>query len=216
MDPYGRGVIRKKELLDDREKLITQIQGLSGFDTFLKPPPFDTLRSAASHGPVVIINHCEWRSDILILLPNSPPSLIPTADDFYIRANKLQYQLFAERQQGLESDAYEDALRAVLKELYELVGQPVIKRLNELNIPEQSRVWWCPTSVFCSLPLHAMGPIPSDTGPPRYFLDLYIPSYTPSLSALLASRNPNLQSIESLQCFSFYSQVRLWFGHWMR
>jgi len=71
----------------------------------------------------------------------------------------------------------------------------VIKRLNELNVPEQSRIWWCPTSVFCSLPLHAMGPIPSDVGRPRYFLDLYIPSYIPSLSALIESRKPGSQGI---------------------
>ena len=196
MDPYGHSVMRKQKLLDDREKLIAQIQALSGFDTFLRPPSFDTLCSAASYGPVIIIIHCEWRSDILILLKNSPPSLIPTSDDFYIRTKKLQDQLLGERKKGLESDAYEDALRAVLKELYELVGRPVIKRLNELNIPEQSRVWWCPTSVFCSLPLHAMGPIPSDVGPPRYFLDLYIPSYTPSLSMLIESHKPNSQAIE--------------------
>ena len=197
MDPYGRSVMRKQKLLEDREKLITQIQALSGFDTFLKPPSFDTLRSAASHGPVIIINHCTWQSDILILLHDSPPSLIPTSDDFYIRANELQDQLLGGRKRGLESNAYDDALRGVLKELYELVGRPVIKRLNELNIPEQSRVWWCPTSVFCSLPLHAMGPIPSEMGPPRYFLDLYIPSYTPSLSALLESRKPNSQTFEN-------------------
>ena len=196
MDPYGRGVMQRQKLLDVRERLITQIRGLSGFDTFLKPPLFDTLRSAASHGPVIIINHCKWRSDILILLHNSPPSLIPTSDDFYVRANKLQDQLLGKRKKGLESDAYEDALRDVLKELYELVGRPVIKRLNELKIPEQSRIWWCPTSVFCSLPLHAMGPIPSDVGPPRYFLDLYIPSYTPSLSALIDSHKPNSQTFE--------------------
>jgi CHAT domain-containing protein len=196
MDPYGHGVMRKQKLLDDRKKLIMQIQALSGFDTFLKPPSFDTLRSAASHGPVVVINHCKWRSDILIFLHNSPPSLIPTSDDFYTHANKLQDQLLAERKKGLESDAYEDALRYVLKELYELVGRPVIKRLNELNIPEQSRVWWCPTSVFCSLPLHAMGPIQSDVGPPRYFLDLYIPSYTPSLSALIDSHKSSSQTLE--------------------
>ena len=196
MDPYGRGVMQKQKLLDDRERLITQIRGLSGFDTFLKPPLFDTLRSAASHGPVVIINHCGWRSDILILLHNSPPSLIPTSDDFYTRANILQDRLLGERKTGLESDAYEDALRGVLEELYELVGRPVIKRLNELKIPEQSRIWWCPTSVFCSLPLHAMGPIPSDVGPPQYFLDIYIPSYTPSLSALINSHNPNSQTFK--------------------
>jgi len=194
MDPYGDSVTRKQKLLEEREKLITQIKALPGLDTFLKPPSFDTLRSAASHGPVIIISHSKWRSDILILLHNSPPSLIPTSDDFYIRANKLQDQLLGRRKYGLGSDAYEDALRDVLKELYELVGRPVIKRLNELNIPEQSRVWWCPTSVFCSLPLHAMGPIPSYGGPSRYFLDLYIPSYTPSLSALIGSRNPYSQT----------------------
>ena len=32
-----------------------------------------------------------------------------------------------------------------------------------------------------------MGPIPPDSDPPRYFLDLYIPSYTPTLSALIES-----------------------------
>ena len=196
MDPYGHSVVRKQKLLDDRKKLIAQIQTLSGFNTFMKPPSFDTLRSAASHGPVIIISHSEWRSDILILLHNSPPSLIPTSDDFYIRTNKLKDQLMGERTKGLESEAYDDALRNVLKELYELVGRPVIKRLNELNIPEQSRVWWCPTSVFCSLPLHAMGPIPSDMGPPRYFLDLYIPSYTPSISTLIESHNLNPQPFE--------------------
>ena len=216
MDIYGHRVIQKQKLLDDREKFIMQIRTLPGFDTFLKPPSLDTLRSAASHGPVIIINHCEWRSDILILRHNSPPSLIPTSDDFYIRAKKLQDQLLGKRKMGLESNAYEDALRATLRELYELVGQPVIKRLNELNIPEQSRVWWCPTSVFCSLPLHAMGPIPSDVGPPRYFLDLYIPSYTPSLSALIDSHKPDSQTFEKPSILLVLHQMRPWYGHWMK
>jgi CHAT domain-containing protein len=36
-----------------------------------------------------------------------------------------------------------------------------------------------------------MGPIPSDdNGRPQYFLDLYIPSYTPTLSALIESNKP--------------------------
>lgn len=194
MDPFGHLVMQQQKLLNDREKLISQIQALPGCETFLKSPSFDTLRSAASHGPIVIINHCQWRSDIIILLNDSPPSVISTSDDFYGRANNLQHRLLEERRKGLESGKYEEALCSVLEELYELVGQPVIKRLNELNIPEQSRVWWCPTSVFCSLPLHAMGPIPSDVGPPRYFLDLYIPSYIPSLSALIESRKSGLKT----------------------
>lgn len=194
MDSFGQLVVRQRKLLDDRAKLISRIQALPGFGTFLKPPTFDGLRPAASQGPVIIINHSVWRSDIIILLHDSPPSLIPTSDGFYARAIELQDQLLRERKNGLESDEYEGTLRSVLEELYEIVGRPVIKRLNELNVPEQSRVWWCPTSVFCSLPLHAMGPIPSDVGPPRYFLDLYIPSYIPSLSALIESRKPSSQA----------------------
>jgi CHAT domain-containing protein len=85
----------------------------------------------------------------------------------------------------------------VLAQLYKLVGKPVIDRLRQLQVPEQSRIWWCPTSVFCSLPLHAMGPIPSDDGEPRYFLDLYICSYTPTLAALIQSRNHGLNSRSS-------------------
>ena len=195
MDPFGHRVVRQQKLLDDREKLISKIQALPGFEAFLKLPSFDTLHSVASHGPIVIINHCEWRSDIIVLCYNSPPSIISTPDDFYDRAKNLQGQLLGERKKGLESDEYKEALRSVLRELCELVGRPVIKRLNELNIPEQSRIWWCPTSVFCSLPLHAMGPISSDADPPQYFLDLYIPSYIPSLSALFESRRSTSQNI---------------------
>jgi len=38
--------------------------------------------------------------------------------------------------------------------------------------------------------------IPSDDGILRYFSDLYIPSYTPTLSALIESRNPGKSSLE--------------------
>ena len=159
-------------------------------------PSFNTLRSAAAHGPVIIINHCKWRSDIIILLYNYPPSLIPTPENFYDRADGLKDQLLAARKNGLDSMEYDDSSTFVLDALYDLVGRPVIQRLCELNIPEQSRIWWCPTSAFCSLPLHAMGPVRSEGSFKLYFSDLYIPSYTPTLSALIESRKPGLFSFE--------------------
>jgi CHAT domain-containing protein len=192
VDPFGRLLLKQRRLLEERAKLISQIQALPGFDSFLISPSFDTLRSAASSGPVIIINHSRWRSDILILLHNMPPSLISTPDNFFERAGALKDKLLATRQKyGLDSNLYDEALASVLAELYTLVGRPVIDRLRQLQVPEQSRIWWCPTSVFCSLPLHAMGPIPSDDGEMRYFLDLYICSYTPTLSALIHSRHHN-------------------------
>jgi CHAT domain-containing protein len=191
VDPFGRLLLKQRGLLKERAKLISQIQVLPGFDSFLTSPPFDKLRSAASSGPVIIINHSIFRSDILVLLHNMPPSLIPTPNDFFKRAGALKDELLGSRQKyGLDSDDYNEALASVLAELYTLVGQPVIDRLRQLQVPEQSRIWWCSTSVFGSLPLHAMGPIPSDNGDePRYFLDLYICSYTPTLSALIQSRH---------------------------
>ncbi|KAF8269756.1 CHAT domain-containing protein [Lactarius quietus] len=190
VDPFSCLLLKQRNLLRERDNLIPRIQALPGFDSFLTSPSFDTLRSAASCGPVVIINHSRWRSDILILLHNTPPSLIPTPANFYRRASGLKNKLLASRAKyGLDSSHYDETLAFVLAKLYKLVGKPVIARLRQLNVREQSRIWWCPTSVFCSLPLHAMGPIPSDDGERRYFLDLYICSYTPTLSALIQSRH---------------------------
>ena len=190
VDPFGRLLVKQRRLLKERDDLISQIQALSGFNDFLTSLSFDTLRSAASSGPVIIINHSEWRCDIIILLHDAPPSLILTPTDFFDRAIALKGELLGSRSKhGPDSNHYNQILAHVLAELYNLVGKPVIDRLHQLEVPEQSRVWWCPTSVFCSLPLHAMGPISSDEGEDLYFLDLYIPSYTPTLSALIPASN---------------------------
>jgi CHAT domain-containing protein len=197
MDPFGRIVVEQRRLSNERAGLITEIRSLQGFENFLSAPSFDALRSAAARGPVIIINHSKWRSDILVLLHDSPPSVITTDDDFYDRAIELRDRLVKTRKQHrLESKQYQRALRSVLEGLYDLVGRPVIEELQKLKILEQSRVWWCPTSVFCSLPLHAMGPISPVGRVKRYFLDLYIPSYTPTLSALIESCKPNQQTVE--------------------
>ena len=196
-DQFGGFLLKQRRLLKERDKLVSQIRALPGFDRFLTFPLFDTLRSAASSGPVIIVNHSKPRSDILILLQNMSPSLIPTPDDFYDRASALKDKLMIARiKDGLDSIQYDEALASVLMELYELVGKPVIERLRKLQIQEKSRIWWCPTSVFCSLPLHAMGPISSDDGEMVYFMDLYICSYTSSLSALIQSsrRDPGSRS----------------------
>ncbi|KAN0141040.1 CHAT domain containing protein [Lactarius tabidus] len=189
MHSFGQLLFRHRRLMEERDILIAHIQSFEAFENFLKPPSFDTLNSAAAHGPVILVNHSKWRSDVIILHKDLPPSLIPTPSNFHDRANNLKDELLrVRREQGLDSKDYGLTLASVLSGLYELVGKPVIERLSELKLPEKSRVWWCPTGAFCSLPLHAMGPIPSDDGNVQYFSDQYIPSYTPTLSALIESR----------------------------
>ena len=187
----GLLVAAQRRLLEERDTLISHIQSFPGFENFLTPLSFDVLNTAAAHGPVIIINHSQFRSYIVVLVKESPPSVIFTPLDFYDRANRLKNQLLRVRKEkGLDSKDYDLALASVLSDLYKLVGQPVIERLRQLKVPKKSRVWWCPTGAFCSLPVHAMGPIPSGDGKERYFLDMYITSYTQTLSALVESRKP--------------------------
>jgi CHAT domain-containing protein len=189
MDSFSPMFKKQQRLLRKCQDVIAAIKDLPGFEAFMEPIPFRTLQHAASRGPIIVINHCPWRCDILIVLHDSPPSLIPTTDGFYERANTLASTLWdSRRKYGVESELHQRELRSILKELHERIGQPVINRLRELGVPERSRVWWYPTSVFCSFPLHAMGPVPSTDGRDRYFSDLYICSYTPSLYALIAAR----------------------------
>ena len=194
LDPFGNLLMQQRKLLEARGSMISLIQTLPGFENFLKPSSFDFLASAAAHGPVILINQSRWRSDIIILLKDLPPSLISTPPDFHVRANRLKEQLLSVRKdKSLDSKDYDMTLASVLADLYELVGKPVLERLRKLEVPEKSRVWWCPTSAFCSLPLHAMGPIPSYDHKKVYFMDLYIPSYTQSFIALIESRKPGSQ-----------------------
>jgi CHAT domain-containing protein len=190
IDSIGHLVARQRRLLEERETLLSRIRSLPSFENFLKLPPFDALSSAAAHGPVIIINQSQFSSYILLLrAPTHSPSVISTPLNFHDRANRLKDELLRVRnEKGLDSKDYSRTLASVLADLYGLIGKPVIERLRELNVPERSRVWWCPTGAFCSLPLHAMGPIPSDDNDKVYFMDLYVTSYTPSLSTLIESR----------------------------
>ena len=187
----GYLVLTQQRLLEERNTLVTHIQSLPGFEHFLKPPSFDFLNSAASHGPVIIVNQSQavFSSHIILLLKDSHPFILSTPSGFHDRANQLENELLRVRKEkGLDSKDYGLTLASVLTDLYELVGKPVIETLRKLQVPERSRVWWCPTGAFCSLPLHAMGPILSADSKEQYFSDLYIPSYTPSLCALIESR----------------------------
>ena len=80
----------------------------------------------------------------------------------------------------------------ILRDLWNNIISPVVYRLSEMGVPEKSRVWWCPTSALCALPLHAAGPYqPGQKNLP----DIYICSYTPTLSALIRARSQSCQSV---------------------
>ncbi|KAI0256881.1 TPR-like protein [Lactifluus subvellereus] len=197
-DSFSRNIVEKRRLSEKLEAVVLRVQALPGFENFWRPVPFRHLRMAAAAGPVVIINLSEYRSDILIVRSSHPVVHIPTPTNFFDRVTKLTRQLSETRKNyRLESKQYDRVLRQTLEELYELVGKPVVNKLTELGIPEQSRIWLCPTSSLTSLPIHAAGPIPSHTKVKRYLCDIYVCSYTPSLSAMIASRSHTLSASAS-------------------
>lgn len=85
-----------------------------------------------------------WRSDIDILLHKTPPFLVPITANFYLRAKALKYDLLDGRNKhGPDSNKYNQTLAhvlTVLRRLYDLVGKPVIDRLGQLKVLEQSRI----------------------------------------------------------------------------
>ncbi|KAG1877490.1 CHAT domain-containing protein [Suillus subluteus] len=69
---------------------------------------------------------------------------------------------------------------------------PIVNLLQyDLQLYHRSRIWLCPTAAFTSIPLHAVNPFrmkADRSGPEACLEDIYICSYTPTLSALIRSR----------------------------
>ena len=77
----------------------------------------------------------------------------------------------------------------ILHDLWNDIVSPVCNCLSRLGVlPQESRIWWCPTLELCALPLHAAGlyvPRRRNFNLP----DIYTSSYTPTLSALISARS---------------------------
>ena len=189
MDLIGRSVTTQQSLLEERNTvtLLSYIQSFPDFENFLNSLSFDVLNIEATHGPVIVINQSRFPSNILILHKDSPPSVTSTPSEaltFKIARTgrrMICWQIVAypggrkrTRIKGLRChSSFCQCPRGSVR----VRRKTVIERLRQLNFPEISLVWWRPTSALCSLPLHAMGPIPSDDHDKVYFMDLFIPSY---------------------------------------
>ena len=74
-----------------------------------------------------------------------------------------------------------------LCKLWDQIVSPFIDCLKTTH-PSQLHIWWCPTTEFSVLPLHVAGPYRKGQW---NLLNLYISSYTPTLTALVHARRRN-------------------------
>ena len=179
-DPYWR-------VQEEWQRVVDKIRSLDGFSRFLLPPHFDDLRQAAENGPVIIVNASKYTCGALIVLCSRAPLRVPLRcsiddiDQLCLQLAKLTQDSHA---YGKHRELY---VKEVLRDLWSSVVEPITSVLeNDVQLPAGSRIWWCPTSKFTLLPLHAAGPHQQGK---KNFMDIYISSYAPSLSALLRARD---------------------------
>ncbi|KAG2361195.1 hypothetical protein BDR07DRAFT_1334874 [Suillus spraguei] len=189
-----RAAIEYRRLTREWEAAITEIRDLRAFSRFLLPPLYEDLQVAARHGPVIIFIASQYScSAIIVPMAGSPhhvpfPSIaladLKTLKDRFARAIRE-----ASRMNPTESRT---DLIVLSRILWNEIMLPIIDVLERvLKLKRRSRIWLCPTATFTSIPLHAANPFltkPDRSGKEPCLEDLYICSYTPTLSALVRSR----------------------------
>ncbi|KAJ7180462.1 CHAT domain-containing protein [Mycena filopes] len=191
----NRTMKARRELQERWDELVRDIQQLDGFESFLQPVPFKTLRAAAEGGPVVMINVSEHRCDALILQEQGPPNVVPLPDLTLDGLRELTRRFLNARGRANSRE-----LVVILRTLWKNVVQPIVVALQTLAVPRNTRIWWCPTSFLCAFPLHAAG-MYTKAEPDANVPNLFISSYTPTLSALIQARSnikPNPHGVQLL------------------
>jgi hypothetical protein len=187
------------------DEVLTQVRALPGFEYFLTAIPYPYLKTAATGGPVVIVNASRYGCHALIVddgndqprvvsLPNlSLDSATEHADGMLAAlAGTTHGRAF----QGREQDRH--AVLDVLNWLWDVIAEPVLTELGHTGTPWAGnpwpRVWGCPTGPLAVLPIHAAGHHPRQrtaaSGSADCVLDRVISSYTPTLAALARARQP--------------------------
>ncbi|KAG8905150.1 hypothetical protein FRB99_000616 [Tulasnella sp. 403] len=176
---------RARDLTNEWNDLVEEIRAVPGFEPFLKELPFEKLREAASCGPVILINISiiGSPSNALIVTKEGPPTVVPLPDAD-LRAVLHLVAKFGEVGKGSPTIARETP--EMLRDLWDIIVEPIAVILQEtLQYPIGSRIWWCPSMIVQGLPFHAAG-IYKKGG--MRMVDLYVSSYTSTLSTLIRAR----------------------------
>ncbi|MEV7964614.1 CHAT domain-containing protein [Sphaerisporangium sp. NPDC088356] len=169
-------------LAGEWDDLVARIRTLAGFEDFLRPPAFARLVTAASDGPVVLVNVSARRCDALVLAGGGVtvcplPGL--RAEDVVEWANSLLRLFLRPPANLLENVAAHQRANDLLRWLGANVTAPVLAVTRDAP-----RVWWCPTGPLALLPLHAA--VDPSTG--ECVLDRVVSSYTPAIRTLIDAR----------------------------
>ncbi|KAG2122491.1 CHAT domain-containing protein [Suillus clintonianus] len=189
-----RAATEYRRLTMQWDAAVAEIRNLQAFSRFLLPPSYTELQAAARYGPVIIFvaskNSC---SAIIVPTSGEPHNVpFPSITRAYMEDLKDRFAraILQASKMGLKQQRND--LIVLLREVWNNIMLPVVNLLEHtLELKRQSRIWLCPTAAFTSIPLHAAHPFRTKadrSGKEPCLEDLYICSYTPTLSALIRSR----------------------------
>ncbi|KAG1752102.1 CHAT domain-containing protein [Suillus lakei] len=189
-----QAAIEYRRLTEQWEAVVAEIRNLQGFSRFLLPPSYEDLQVAARHGPVIILIASQYSCNVIIVPTSGMPHHVPlpsvTLAD--LEMLKKDFAKVIRNTAGMGPKQPRTALIALLRKIWDEVMLPIVRVLqHDLKLPGRSRIWLCPTAAFTSIPLHAAHPFrPKADGNGRELCleDIYICSYTPTLSALIRAR----------------------------
>ncbi|KAH8807488.1 CHAT domain-containing protein [Xylogone sp. PMI_703] len=191
----------RRSAAGDMEKCLEEIRQTEGNQDFLKELPIDQMMACAEDGPIVVVNVTDISSDAILIsisqivtvsLPDIKRGSIP---DFVVdgitnfgprnevssRDGELEVAPGLWRKSVDKSESLAWLWHACVKVVLDkLRATKMISRDGPLP-----HIWWIGSGVASSFPFHAAG---SDFQNGEDALSQMIPSYAPSIKALLHSR----------------------------
>ncbi|KAG2139846.1 uncharacterized protein EDB93DRAFT_1298115 [Suillus bovinus] len=194
-----RAATEYRKFVKEWEDAVAKIRDLPAFSRFLLPPSYKDLQEAARQGLVIVLIASQYScSAIIVPTSGDPhhvpfPSNIPPHSTTFYHLTTLKDRFARAIRDASRMDPAEPRkdLMALLRTVWDEIMLPIVNVLEQvLKIERRSRIWLCPTAAFTSIPLHAAHPFKTkpDRSKEPCLEDLYICSYTPTLSALVRSR----------------------------
>ncbi|KAG2337714.1 hypothetical protein BDR05DRAFT_941178 [Suillus weaverae] len=182
------------------EAAVAEIRNLRAFSRFLLPPLYEDLQAAARQGPIIILIASQYSCSAIIVSTLGDPHHIPlpsvTLAD--LKALKDRFTRAIQHASRMNPAESRTDLIVLLRTVWDEIMLPIVNVLEHvLKVKRRSRIWLCPTAAFTSIPLHAAHPFQTkaDRSKEPCLEDLYICSYTPTLSALVRSRQMMKQRV---------------------
>ncbi|KAG2139831.1 CHAT domain-containing protein [Suillus bovinus] len=188
-----RAATEYRKFVKEWEAAVAKIRDLPAFSRFLLPPSYKDLQEAARQGPVIILIASQYSCSAIIVPTSGDPHHVPFPSVSLADLTTLKDRFARAIRDASRMDPAEPRkdLIALLRTVWDEIMLPIVNVLEQvLKIERRSRIWLCPTAAFTSIPLHAAHPFKTkaDRSKEPCLEDLYICSYTPTLSALVRSR----------------------------